>query len=413
MSDADIAQHRAGITAAVFDHHSAEYVHEYLTVYEQARDHCPVVHSPAHGGYHVVSRYEDIARIARDDDTFSSEWRADGSRGGLSIPALIERHGFIEMDPPASTAFRRAYMPLFTQRAVKEREPAMRRTVEEAIDSFIEDGACDLVRDFTDRIPAMNTIRLLGLPDEIWRPFAEFFHHAVSDAPDDPTGQRENPDRWFWDFLAAEIADRQENPRDDGLTFIVTREFDGKQAPDAVILENVFLIMLGGFDTTSAFLSNTFLHMDRDRSIRQRLLDEPNLMDSACEEFLRVITPVLALARTVTKSCEIGGEEFHEGDRLLLPWVSANYDETVFVEPDTIRLDRFPNKHQSFGLGSHRCLGSYIARTNFRFAVDAVLTRMPDYTIATDSCLRFPRIPANNGWFSMPTTFTPGKRIYQ
>jgi cytochrome P450 len=411
MSKNDSSENVPGEQTAaplIFDHHSAEYVANHGEILRELRDVCPIAHSPLHGGFSVVTKYKDVATAARDDDTFSSAWRADGTRGGINQPPFTDRRvGLLAMDPPESTAYRRALMPFFTKAAIESREEELKRIVEDALDSVIENGACDLVEDFTDRIPAVTTLSMLGLPLETWRPFAHFLHDFIVRSDD------EEKDRWFLDFLAEEIAARKADPRDDGLSWIVNSEIDGQKAPDDVILENVFLIMVGGFDPTSAFLANSLLYLSQHEDDRSRLKENPDLLESACEEFLRFYTPVMSLARTVTTNVRLGRTDLSEGDRVLLSWYSANHDEEMFTDSEHVVLDRFPNRHQAFGLGSHRCLGSHLARATFRLAVGDVLERIPDYRINVDKSKRFPEIPVNNGWFSMPMEFTPGKRLHE
>jgi cytochrome P450 len=142
---------------------------------------------------------------------------------------------------------------------------------------------------------------------------------------------------------------------------------------------------------------------------RQRLIDEPALMEHATEEFLRVFTPVPALARTATTDVELGGQQLCEGDRVLMSFAAANRDPAVFDEPDEAKLDRFPNPHTSFGLGIHRCIGSNLARSWFQLMLRGVLDRMPDYTIDRGAARRNHSIGIINGFINMPATFTPSE----
>src|SRR5690606_26970424 len=112
-----------------------------------------------------------------------------------------------------------------------------------------------------------------------------------------------------------------------------------------------------------------------------RLRQDPELLRPATEEFLRYFSPVPGLARTATTRCTVGGREVQAGERLFLSWSSANYDEDVFGDPDVVDLERTPNRHQSFGLGIHRCLGSNFARAEFRIVMEELLRRIPEFTI--------------------------------
>jgi cytochrome P450 len=106
----------------------------------------------------------------------------------------------------------------------------------------------------------------------------------------------------------------------------------------------------------------------------------------------------------------VGGQHIEAGDRLVLSWSSANFDESVFDRPDEVILDRFPNRHQAFGLGIHRCLGSNLARAEFAVVLEEVLRRLPDYVIDAERARHYPTIGIVNGWITLPATFTAGPR---
>ena len=117
------------------------------------------------------------------------------------------------------------------------------------------------------------------------------------------------------------------------------------------------------------------------------------------------------LARTVTIDTELGGQHLHAGDRVLVSFSAANRDETVFEEPDTVILDRFPNKHAGFGIGIHRCLGSNLARVVFQDVLQTVLTRMPDYEVDWARAQKYEAMSIVNGWVTVPARFSPGPKV--
>jgi cytochrome P450 len=162
------------------------------------------------------------------------------------------------------------------------------------------------------------------------------------------------------------------------------------------------LMMAGGMDTTTAVLANAALYLFQNPDERRRLIDEPELLPSAIEEFLRFYSPVQALARTVASDTVLHGQQLREGQRLLLSWASANRDETVFDRADEVVLDRKPNRHAAFGLGAHRCLGSHLARLEIRIVLGELLRRAPNYRILSGESERYESIGVVNGWSTMP-----------
>jgi cytochrome P450 len=173
----------------------------------------------------------------------------------------------------------------------------------------------------------------------------------------------------------------------------------------------VSLTIQGGFDTTGSAIGNALLYLDGDPVARQALIDDPGLVVSAAEEFLRFEAPQLALARMATRDVEIGGELIREGEHVLLVWASGNRDDSAFPDPDSVVLDRFPNRHMTFGLGAHRCLGSTLARRQLTLTLSAVLHRMPDFTIDRKHAVRAETVGVTYGHMSLPATFTPGSRF--
>ncbi|MBO0855746.1 MAG: cytochrome P450, partial [Nocardia sp.] len=145
---------------------------------------------------------------------------------------------------------------------------------------------------------------------------------------------------------------------------------------------------------------------------RETLSNErETLLDSATEEFLRFYTPAAGDGRTINQDCAMAGRTFAEGDRLWLSWAMANRDPEVFEDPNEIILDRHRNRHYSFGLGIHRCIGSNLARTVFKRMLLAVLDRMPDYRCDPETTVHYDTIAVIQGMRHLPATFTPGPRL--
>ena len=139
--------------------------------------------------------------------------------------------------------------------------------------------------------------------------------------------------------------------------------------------------------------------------------ERDTLLNSATEEFLRFYTPAPGDGRTISADCEIGGTSFKEGDRLWLSWAMANRDPAVFEDPNQVDMARKGNRHSSFGLGIHRCIGSNVARTVFKRMVIQVLDRMPDYQCDPEGAVHYETIGVIQGMRQLPATFTPGQRL--
>jgi cytochrome P450 len=169
-------------------------------------------------------------------------------------------------------------------------------------------------------------------------------------------------------------------------------------------------MMLGGMDTTSGLTGNTLLRMIEHPELRRVLIERPEMLKPATEEFLRHSSPTLGLARTVSRDAEFHGQRMDAGDRAILMWGAANRDPAVFAEPEVIDLWRENSgKHMAFGVGQHRCLGSHLARMMFQEMISEVLERMPDFE-ANGPAVKFEDAGEVHAVRSLPIRFTPGER---
>jgi cytochrome P450 len=187
-------------------------------------------------------------------------------------------------------------------------------------------------------------------------------------------------------------------------------EIDGRRPDDMELLGVLFLLLGGGFDTTTALTAHTLEWLSEHPAERSRLSAErAALLDSATEEFLRFFTPVPGDGRTISADCEMAGASFQEGDRLWLSWAMSNRDPAVFTNPNAIDITRTGNRHHSFGLGIHRCIGSNMARMVFKRMLTAVLDRMPDFACDPASTVHYETIGVIQGMRNLPAAFTPGR----
>lgn len=398
-------------TEVDFDPHGPEMPFGAHEKFAELRGKCPVAHTDAHDGFWVASTYDEVVAAARDEDTFSSENNL-ANRQGIMIPPLPARAGIIETAPPRFAGLRKAFVPWYTPGAARSQRDDIERIAAYSIDQFIESGRGDLTHDVTAPIPALWTMQFLGFPatDTEW--MADLFHRQGFTPPNTPERDRMDEDMGKLGILLNErAAARRANPTDDVMSRLAAVELDGVPLPIEEVVENAWLILAGGIDTTTTLLSNTFLHLNDKPELRERLMVEPKLLDTAFDEYLRYYSPQQGLARTVTNACTFAGQELKENDRLWLSWASANLDESVFDDPESVELTRSPNRHVAFGIGAHRCLGANFAKVLWQTVVRSVLTRLPDYKLDTAAMIRNEDVGVSNGWVSMPMTFTPGSQI--
>jgi cytochrome P450 len=411
MSD-ELLANRGRSPVTDYDHHSPGYAREAGAINAQLRTESPVAWSEHYGGFWVLSRYEDVATASRDDATFSSEHNLlEPGLDGVAIPPPPVQMIPLEVDPPRFQLYRRLLNPKLTATAIDGWEAFIEDLVTALLDRVLPLGEADLVLDVAVPLPAIVTLAILGLPLDDWYRYAEPMHTVVYSPPGSAEHERATVDQfWIVQQLIEAIIDRTVNPRDDLLTHLAQGTLENGEAvsPDDAV-SMAYTVMAGGVDTTTALISNSLVWLAQHTEERQRLIHNPDALPLAREEFLRFFAPVQGFARTVTENVSVGGCPMSQGDRVFLSWASANRDADVFASPESVLLDRFPNRHTSFGLGIHRCIGSHLARREFDIVVREVLQRMPDFHVDPDKVERYESIGNINGIVRCPIAFTPGE----
>ena len=398
-----------------FDHWGPEYAADPIAHNLEYSAKCPVAYSEHHGGFWFVTGYDEVAQVARDDTTFSCHHDLpNGSTPflGTQHPPTPFRVTPLEVDPPQHAKWRTGLAKLFTPVAVKQKYlPKIREYTAWCIDQCIESGHADLVRDIASPVPSLVNMDVMGVPLERGFEFAELSHAIVYTNPDTPEYAQVYQD--YADAVASLeslVHQRRIDPRDDVITALAHLEIDGERIQDHEVMEVLDLVISAGIDTTASALACSLKYLDDHRDLRARLIDEPECIPQAVEEFLRMFSPVQVLARTATRDVELGGYTIGAGERVLISWAAANVDQREFDCPDQIMVERTPNRHAAFGLGIHRCIGSHIARADMGVVLSEILRRMPDYELQ-DGVEKYGSIGVIQGYGLLPARFTPGPRI--
>jgi cytochrome P450 len=403
-----------------FDRHTPEYRKQFAAVTQELQGKCPIAWSETYDGHWVASGHHEVFEIARSADVLSNDHDVKGERRGyegISIPAppraKSSRGGFLEMDPPEQRYYRQTLNPYLSPAAVSRWIPLVDEVVRASIDEKIEEGRIDFVDDLANVVPAVLTMAMMGIPLRKWTVYNEPAHASVYTPPNSPDQARiTEMQRAMGRDLYASIAEIRENPRPGLVDALVRADINGNTPPDDELLGVLALLIGGGFDTTTALTAHALEWLSENPQERERLSRERDvLLDSATEEFLRYFAPAPGDGRTFSADCEIVGTQFKEGERLWLSWAMANRDPSVFPEPNQVDLERKGNRHSSFGLGIHRCIGSNVARMVFKRMVTQVLDRMPDFACDPEGAEHYETIGVIQGMRHLPATFTPGRRL--
>ena len=400
------------------DHQAPDFIADRHRRYAELRDSCPVVFNEHYGGFWMVTDYESVAAVARDNQTFAHKYEPDSDDGisyhgicGIPRPPYVPRQGVSEIDGPEHADLRRVLNPHMTPKAVECQRDRMGAVSAWFLDQIVEAGAADLVLDYATPVPAVLTLELMGMASSNWRHYADFFHATASYEPSDEkfrdaVAQRDD----MWAELSDFAAFRRDNPADDVTTALVTSVIDGRLLSDDEVTGIMWNLVAGGLDTTTSLVSWGLHYLGTHPEDRSRLIGDPSLIPSATEEFLRFYSPSETLTRTATRDVELGGRQIRRGDVVFISWVAANHDPAVFDAPDEVRIDRVVNKHLAFGLGGHRCIGSSIARIESELMLRDVLARIGEYQIDPEGFRPYPGNLLMTGVVSMPVTFEPRVR---
>jgi cytochrome P450 len=346
--------------------------------YRLLRDEFPVFHN-AERGFWALSRFHDVQAAARDWQTFSSA-------AGVDLDGFAGSFGagnFLELDPPRHDQLRALVQKDFTPKAIARLEPAVRAIAAQLLDRLAEQPQVDLAQQFAWPLPIRVTSLVLGVPPSDLNKVELLAHQLLIRTPDsmtlpEPALQASAAMR---EYLAARLAERRRDPRDDILSRVALAQVDHTDIGDEAI--GLCLILFSaGIDTTACLITNALLHLATLDDTRARLASDPTLIPPAIEEFLRYEAPVQSIARITTRPVTLHGTHIPEGERVSLVYGAANRDEREFNDPDTFKLDRPIRRHLAFGDGIHYCIGGPLARLEAKIALELFLTAVPEYEIA-------------------------------
>lgn len=354
-------------------------------------------------GLAAAATYQAVLDAERRPEVFSNT-------GGIR-PDQPAMPYMIDMDDPQHLVRRKLVNAGFTRKQLVDRAAGIETLCDTLIDAVCERGECDFVRDIAAPLPMAVIGDMLGVLPEDRATLLKWSDDLVCglSASADEAAVKALMDAFagYTVFAMDSAAKRREAPTGDLFSILVNAEVEGQRMSNDEIVFETLLILIGGDETTRHTLSGGTEQLLRHRDQWERLVAEPALVPGAVEEMLRWTSPVKNMARTVLQDNEFHGTQLREGEKMLLLFESANFDEKVFGDPENFRIDRNPNSHLAFGFGTHFCLGNQLARLELTTMVRKLLRRLPDLRLADDAVL--PLRPANfvSGLEAMPVVFTP------
>jgi cytochrome P450 len=377
-----------------YDHFAQEYVVDPFPLWKRMREEEPVARSEVHGGYYIVSRYEDIREAASDGNLFSSA-KSTGIPP-LPIVGMIP----IDIDPPEQREYRRILNPAFNVDAVAEHEPAVRELAVKLIEPLVGLDEFEVTETLATAMPPRTTLGFIGFPQEDW--------DVVIKAVDDITRLRgSDPQEVVEAGMALMgavgklIETRKAAPGNTLVDLIMAGRYiepgsgqdpndpdAGRPLEDHEVIRMIAIILFGAIDTTSLAITGS-LHYLATHPEAQAELRSDGVSKTAVEELVRFTCPVQGLGRTVTADTTLGGCPLKAGEKVMLLWASGSRQESVFPEPDRLDFDRRPNPHLGFGHGPHKCVGLNFGKLMLRVALEEFLTRIGPFELADPDGLAY------------------------
>lgn len=350
--------------------------------------------APPNAGFWAITKYDDVGQVSRNHKTFTT---TKGIRLEEMAPDELEaRRTMMEFDPPEHTRLRRLVSRGFTPRVIATYEEAFRSLAGQVLDRVLPLGEFDFVTEISRELPIRLLCQLLGVPDEdadrlvtwgdqmISHTDPEYTQFVVDQV--DTDDYRLLPFRSpaaleVFEFAEQMAQERRRSPQDDIITTLLNAEPDGVPLTDLEFKNFFSLLMVAGNETTRHTLSHglTFLIDHRDQM--EELRETPDLMESATEEILRYSTVTMHFRRTAATDTELRGVPIAAGDKVVMYYVSANFDEDHYEDPYRFDIHRNPADQLAFGSGRHLCLGAWLARLEIRVALEELLPRLADIEV--------------------------------
>jgi cytochrome P450 len=412
------------------------YAEDVNSAYALLRREAPVYwYEPV--GLWALSKYADIKTVTDNPALFSSlygltighKYLADQlppsaatrleSPDPLPVPAQLRHVVLNEVmadnhaespqlsDPPRHAQLRGVLARAFTPRAIGQLEGLVRQIATEVFDEIQPGDVRDLMDDLAVPIPTYVTAGLLGIPRS---DRAHFRRWAVaSNRSAEPLGEEDQlyvkeQLEELYAYLQSQVDKHRAHPQDDLISRLINAEIEGRPLNPASVLSYAMAIFTGGIVTTASTTAGAAKALTEFPGQRQILVQHPELTRNAVDEFLRWVTPVLALGRTAKAPTQIRGQAIAAGDFVLMLFASGNRDEEVWDHPEQLDVTReFDPMHLAFGFAEHNCLGQNLARLELRIIFEELLRRFPDYELAGE-VRRRPSV-FMNATESMPVRF--------
>jgi cholest-4-en-3-one 26-monooxygenase len=349
-----------------------------------------VWHPYESSGFWAATRYADVKAVSMLPKVFSSGI-GHTNLWDLEADALEARRSIIDTDAPDHTRLRRLVSKAFAPNSIRMWEGTTRSIASTLLDEFAERGGGDWVDLVAAPLPIQVILTILGVPVEDADHLVELSNYLVEGTTDRATLA---PDAFgnttplrllpfaspashaLFEYGERMYAERKATPRTDLVSQLVLAEDAGDRLSHAEFRNFFHVLVFAGNETTRTAITHGAMAFASNPDQWQRLVDDPSLVDSAVEEILRWATPVLHMRRTAAADTELAGTAIAQGDKVVMWYVSANFDDHRFPDPFRFDIARPDNLHTAFGGGGpHFCLGAFLARMEIKVLLEEMLRR--------------------------------------
>ncbi len=342
------------------------------------------------GGYWMVTKHRDIREVSLRSDVFSSATKSIVPRYREDLAAGQIKAGqasMIMMDDPEHSRLRKIVSRAFTPRAVERLRAELSERAQRITTRAAAEGSGDFVRQVACELPLQAIAGLLGVPQEDYDKLFDWTNNMIgSDDPefagnDALTSAGEL--MWYAMQLATRKAEEPGSESQDIVTTLIQADTDGQRLSEAEFGMFVVTLAVAGNETTRNSITQGMMAFTEHPD--QWELFKAQRPKTAADEIIRWATPITAFQRTALEDTELGGVRIKKGQRVVLFYRSANFDEEVFDDPYSFNIVRSPNPHVGFGgTGAHYCIGANLARMTIDLMFNAIADQMPDLTAAGD-----------------------------
>lgn len=359
----------------------------------------------------VITRYADVQAVLLDHKRFVKNWRNTRTPAELAqlqppseLDNLLSQH-MLNMDGADHLRLRTLVNKAFGARIIQQVRGRVQQIADELIAAFPANGETDLIDAYAFPLPIVVIAELLGIPAADRDRFRLWSNAFIAPSLNEAEWQAtEKLLREFVAYLGQVFAQRRQAPRDDLISALVQAEEAGDKLSEPELYAMVILLIVAGHETTVNLIGNGVLALLQNPEQLRQLREQPALMESAVEEFLRYCGPVeRATFRFAAEDLELDGQLIRRGDPVLPVLLSANHDETAFAAADQLDLTRTNNRHLGFGHGVHYCVGAPLARLEGQIAIQTLIQRLPHLRLAAPvDSLTWTTVPIMRGLKHLP-----------